>query len=493
MSKNGSQVSSPKPDAPGLQLVLVRHGQSLSNRDGPTAGDDSGLTELGWRQAKATADWLAAHYHVDRLVASPQRRARQTAQVIAQRCGSAVRIQPGLEETPSPYWQEFPPIPADQPLAHWDFTWTPDAASAPTYVAFKRRIHSALEELLAIQNSGTLVIVTHSGTIATIVRGLIGGHNMSLVTENGAITQLSWQGGVWRLVFHNCQSHLSALLPTNKQQLQEATEPPVWESDAQIERVVTQFARVARNCPVDVMPLRDREVLRLIRFARITAQDQILDVGAGSGGVSCAIAAEAGSVIGVDVTPAMLECAEQTRAACHPGNVQFHWAEAAALPFPEESFSMVLCRDLLPYLAHPADALASFRRVLRKTGRLVLDELVGSDDPVKRATQETIEIRRDPSFIAALSVRDLERLLRDAGFGAIETERYEVTLRLDDWLSLAAADSATSAAVRSMLEASLVGDAAGLNVRQARDGSITLVQQRVRMLAPVEKNAISTQ
>ncbi|MCX7707725.1 MAG: histidine phosphatase family protein, partial [Anaerolineae bacterium] len=53
---------------PPTHLVFVRHAQSLYNRDGEKAGLNSGLTELGWRQAQAVAEWLARAYRPDAVL-----------------------------------------------------------------------------------------------------------------------------------------------------------------------------------------------------------------------------------------------------------------------------------------------------------------------------------------------------------------------------------------------------------------------------------------
>ena len=92
------------PESRATHLIFVRHGQSLYNRDGDSAGANSGLTELGWRQAHLVADWLARHYPADALVSSTLVRSRQTAEVISQRIRLPVRLLPGIEEAEKPYW-----------------------------------------------------------------------------------------------------------------------------------------------------------------------------------------------------------------------------------------------------------------------------------------------------------------------------------------------------------------------------------------------------
>ncbi len=63
-------------------LILVRHAQSIANRDGIGLGRaDSPLTEFGLAQARATAASLTG-YSIGRIVASPLERARLTAQAI---------------------------------------------------------------------------------------------------------------------------------------------------------------------------------------------------------------------------------------------------------------------------------------------------------------------------------------------------------------------------------------------------------------------------
>jgi probable phosphoglycerate mutase len=190
-------------------LILVRHGQSLYNRDGPNAGENSGLTELGWRQAQLVADWLAQTYRADALVTSSLTRARQTAEVIGHRLGLAVVVQPGLEETVQSYLDELF-VPGADPLATWKTPWQPTPQRAPIYTAFRARVRAALAQILETYAGKTVIVVAHGGTIGTIVRSLFGGHQVIVHTENTGITHLTWQEGCWRLIFHNSQAHLAS-------------------------------------------------------------------------------------------------------------------------------------------------------------------------------------------------------------------------------------------------------------------------------------------
>ena len=121
--------------------------------------------------------------------------------------------------------------------------------------------------------------------------------------------------------------------------------------------------------------------------------------------------------------------------------------------------------------------------MLRPTGRLLLDELIGSAEPVKRATQEAIEVRRNPSFAHLPTRAEIERLLAEASFKVTQAETYPVNLTLNDWLAEVAADENTQGEVRKMLEAGMEEDAAGLHVHRNRDGAIKFTQQRLRLLA----------
>jgi len=131
----------------------------------------------------------------------------------------------------------------------------------------------------------------------------------------------------------------------------------------------------------------------------------------------------------------------------------------------------------------PAAALAGCRRVLAAGGRLLLDEIAGSADQVKRATQDAIAARRDPAFVRTYGLADLERLVAAAGFRVVAAETYDVPWTVDDWLAAAAADEDTAAAVRAMLTAGIERDAAGLELRRSRDGALAFTQRRVRLLA----------
>jgi len=472
------------PESVTTHLILIRHGQSLFNRDGTDMGENSGLTELGWRQSQLVADWLARTYRADVLISSPLTRAQQTAEVIGQRLGLPVQVVPGLEEADQPYWGEFPVAPENAPLAFWDQVQSPTAVNRPLYHAFRARVRDALAQILAHHAGKTLIVVSHGGTIGTILRSLVGGHHASFFTENSGVTHLAWQGGQWRLIFHNNQMHLIALNQPG------IAEPPPnqpvrspWAADHQIQAVIDHYHRVANAYPKEPVIPGEKDLQALIKLAAPGRDARVLDVATGAGAVACAFAPRVGQVVGIDISPAMLERAEQLRLSKSCENVQFRWANAVTLPFSSQDFDLLTCRDLLSYVTDPHAVLAEFHRVLKPGGALLLDEIVGSDDPVKRATQEAIEIRRNPSFLNTFSSQEIEGFVRAAGFRVARLERYELPRRLDEWLAYAAADAAIGAAVRTMVEAGLETDAAGLSAREGRDGAITLVHHRVRLLA----------
>ncbi len=190
-----------------IQLLLIRHGQSFFNRDGEEAGMDSGLTPLGWAQARRVADWLVENEAVDVLYSSSMLRACQTAEVIGQQMGLPVIVKAGFEEADQPYWHELPRYSNPHALQP-EPGWTLSSETTPHYHALIQRLWQAVDPIIEVHPGQTVAIVGHGGAWATLVRSLTGGHNVLISTENGAVHKLAWRLGRWMLVYLNRKEHL---------------------------------------------------------------------------------------------------------------------------------------------------------------------------------------------------------------------------------------------------------------------------------------------
>jgi ubiquinone/menaquinone biosynthesis C-methylase UbiE len=101
--------------------------------------------------------------------------------------------------------------------------------------------------------------------------------------------------------------------------------------------------------------------------------ERILDVGCGPGFLSAELHEEvgsAGSVVGVDASPAMLALA--ARRCEGLGNVTFHEGDAASLPVADASFDGAVCVQVLEYVADTRAALGELYRAVRPGGRVVV-------------------------------------------------------------------------------------------------------------------------
>jgi broad specificity phosphatase PhoE/ubiquinone/menaquinone biosynthesis C-methylase UbiE len=469
--KDKEHMSTPEPEV--THVILVRHGQSFYDRDATSASADSGLTTLGWRQAHLVADWLAHNFKPDALLTSRLLRAVQTAAVIGTHLGLPPQVLEGIEESEPPYWHELPSAP-DAPLFFWDDPWRPSAEQAPLYHQFRSRLRSAMARLMEKHTGHTVIVVAHGGSIGTIVRSLFGGHQMPIFTENGGVTHLVWQEGRWRLLSHNENVHLIeasgvALLP--------------WTEGGQLRSVIEHFDHIADVSPALPTPATEQRLRDLVSLAAPRPQDRVIDAGTGAGAVALAFAPHVAHVTAVDVSPGMLERAESARLVAQGANVDVRWADAMNLPCKDASIDIIACQDLLHYVPDLAALFASWRRVLANGGKIALDEMVGSENPLKRATQQAIETQRDPAVARLYSESDIEREMRAANFRIERANAYDVAVSMEEWIAGAAGDEAAQAAVAEMMRVSIEEDATGLRIRQGKSGEITFVHRRLRLLA----------
>lgn len=142
-----------------------------------------------------------------------------------------------------------------------------------------------------------------------------------------------------------------------------------------------------------------------------------LDLGCGTGDMTLDLLRRhpAAIVTGIDLSSSMLSLADAKarRAGLHP-RATFQVGDAAALPFPPETFDGIVCAFCFRNLAHRAGALGEMRRVLRPAARLVILELTPPADPLMRPVHWLYTRRIVPLLGAFLSLDSAYRYLAES-------------------------------------------------------------------------------
>lgn len=114
-----------------------------------------------------------------------------------------------------------------------------------------------------------------------------------------------------------------------------------------------------------------------VRALRLRPGDAVLDAGCGTGRALPALreaVGPRGTVVGADLTAAMLEAAARAGRGTEGLLLQ---ADAARLPLRPGAFDAVFAAGLISHLSPPGPALAEFARVVRPGGTLALFHPIG--------------------------------------------------------------------------------------------------------------------
>ena len=206
--------------------ILIRHGESLSNREGRVQGQaDVKLSDTGRQQATAVASWCKSqsfHKKSCELWSSPLCRARETADVIGTAIGLSAQIEDKLVELNAGVFQghlwddladRFP-----EDVAQWrsgDVDFQIPGGESRRQLA-ERGSHAL--QSLSCRAVDSMVIVAHGGVL-TAALGLLVGREHPLLANvverpftrlpalgNCSVSQLKWPGP--ELLSFNQMDHL---------------------------------------------------------------------------------------------------------------------------------------------------------------------------------------------------------------------------------------------------------------------------------------------
>ena len=164
----------------------------------------------------------------------------------------------------------------------------------------------------------------------------------------------------------------------------------------------------------------------LLHAARIAPGQSILDVATGTGTVARAaveIVGASGSVVGGDISPAMLEAARRNLKGLP---VRLEVLDGQALPFQDRRFDTVTCQLGLMFFPDPARGLSEFHRVLRHGGHAAVSVTTTPDRSLfarigaviaRYATDSAETLNR---FFSIPDAARLRSLMKDAGFRKVE-------------------------------------------------------------------------
>ena len=207
-----------------------------------------------------------------------------------------------------------------------------------------------------------------------------------------------------------------------------------------------------------------KRLRRLAAFVRPEPGDRVLDVGRGMMASAFARRVREAIALGWDVRRRRL------------ANVLLEPADPHHLPFPDDTFDIVACGPSFHHLSSPRTALGEMERVLRPGGRVVLDEIIASEQTVRGRYQDRLQRLRDRSHPGYLRLSQVIAYAGEAGLRVRRVQVHDLPREFNEWLIGGRSTPARIEHIRRLMVGAAEADLSGLRIRLL-DDTILFTQQ----------------
>ena len=185
--------------------------------------------------------------------------------------------------------------------------------------------------------------------------------------------------------------------------------------------------------------------------------DTVLDLAAGTGDVTAAIAATGARVISTDLSPVMVEAARRRGLA----GVEYRVMDMQEIELPDDSVDAVVSRYGYMLVPDPERALRETRRVLRPGGQLAFATWAPANRNPWATAYGPVLVERglteppkpgEPGQFSLGEPERIEELVRGAGFDQLSLVEVPVEFRPESWAEYRRVVSALAATMRQVLE-----------------------------------------
>ncbi len=166
-----------------------------------------------------------------------------------------------------------------------------------------------------------------------------------------------------------------------------------------------------------------------VALAKIQEGEIVIDLGSGAG-VDCFLASKqtgsTGKVIGVDMTPEMIDRARRNKTQGDYSNVEFRLGEIEHLPVADNSVDLIISNCVINLSLDKSQVFKDAYRVLKPGGRILISDVV-LEDKFPAVIQK--ELDKMPGCVSRASTKeDYIEVIEKAGFERVEVvENINIT------------------------------------------------------------------
>ncbi len=240
------------------------------------------------------------------------------------------------------------------------------------------------------------------------------------------------------------------------------------------------FLRYAATYTTNPSHAHGEDLQELVQALRPQPHELALDVATGTGHTALALAPLVMTVLGLDLTAAMLAQAQKLAREKQVANTVWLTGDAMALPFLDGTFDLVTCRRAFHHFPRPAAALAEMARVLKPGGRLGVVDMTVPAGPGGRLFN-ALEWARDHTHVQALDDQSWLALATGAGLEITYHTNPGEFIPLPKWLYPVDPQSPEGLEVHELLRQATPEELAGIG--WAENPAPGFVKRRIILVA----------